>query len=76
MIRLSTTCRSIRQSEGVVIVEGLLQAASALEDLGAPYDVIGRLYESYAQTVLIKGGVTVDLMQLCGFDNPSALQVA
>ena len=59
-----------------MIVEGLLQAASALEDFGAPYDVIGRLYESHAQTVLIEAGVRVDIIWLCGFDNPSALQVA
>ncbi|WP_448192240.1 hypothetical protein [Azospirillum sp. sgz301742] len=56
-----------------MIVEGLLQAASELEDAGAPYDVLGRLYESFAQAILIQAGVTVDLMQLCGFDNPSVL---
>lgn len=58
---------------GIVIGEGLLQAASELEDAGAPYDVLGRLYESFAQAMLIQAGVTVDLMRLCGFDNPTAI---
>lgn len=58
--------------EGIVIVVGLLRAASEMEDAGAPCDVLGRLYESFAQTMLIQAGVTVDLMRLCGFDNPSA----
>lgn len=59
--------------ERAVIVEGLLRAASEMEDAGAPCDVIGQLYESFAQSVLIRAGVTVDLMRLCGFDNPAAL---
>lgn len=54
-----------------MIAEGLFHAASSLEDAGAPYDVLGRLYESFAQTVLIQAGVAVDLMTLCGFDNPA-----
>lgn len=58
--------------EGVVIMEGLLRAASQMEDSGAPYDMIGQLYESFAQSLLIQAGVTVDLMRLCGFDNPAA----
>jgi hypothetical protein len=57
----------------VVIVEGLLRAAIELEDAGTPYDVLGRLYESFAQAMLIRAGVTVDLIRLCGFDNPSAI---
>ncbi|MBP2312439.1 hypothetical protein [Azospirillum soli] len=54
-----------------MIAEGLFQTASTLEDKGAPYDVLGRLYESFAQTTLIQAGVVVDLMTLCGFDNPA-----
>ena len=56
-----------------MIVAGLFHTASEMEDAGAPYDVLGRLYESLAQTMLIQAGVTVDLMRLCGFDNPFAL---
>ncbi len=59
--------------ERAVVVEGLLRAASEMEDAGAPCDVIGQLYESFAQSMLIQAGVTVDLMRLCGFDNPAAL---
>ena len=47
-----------------MIVAGLFHTASELEDMGAPYDVLGRLYESFAQTTLIQAGVTVDLMRL------------
>lgn len=54
-----------------MIAEGLFRTASTLEDKGAPYDVLGRLYESFAQTTLIQAGVVVDLMTLCGFDNPA-----
>ena len=57
-----------------MIAEGLLRTASHMEDSGAPCDVIGQLYESFAQTLLIQAGVTVDLMRLCGFDNPAAHQ--
>jgi len=57
----------------VVITEGLFQAASALEDGGLPCDILGRLYESFAQAALIEAGVRVDLMHLCGFDNPTAV---
>lgn len=55
-----------------MIADNLFQAASALEDAGVPQDVLGRLYESFAQAALIQAGVAVDLMQLCGFDNPAA----
>ncbi|HEY0838428.1 MAG TPA: hypothetical protein VGE72_31260 [Azospirillum sp.] len=55
-----------------MIAEKLLQAACTLEDAGVPRDVLGRLYESFAQAALIQAGVSVDLMALCGFDNPAA----
>ncbi len=54
-----------------MIAEGLFRTAITLEDKGAPYDVRGRLYESFAQTTLIQAGVVVELMTLCGFDNPA-----
>lgn len=56
-----------------MVVEDLLRTVSEMEDYGAPYDVIGVLYESYAQAVLIEAGIPVDLMRLCGFDNPYAV---
>lgn len=56
-----------------MIAEDLLRTASDMEDFGAPGDAIGVLYESYAQTVLIQAGIAVDLMRLCGFDNPYAV---
>jgi hypothetical protein len=59
--------------ERVVVAEDLLRTASEMEDSGAPRDVIGLLYESFAQARLIQAGVSVDLMRLCGFDNPQAL---
>lgn len=56
-----------------MVAEDLLRTASEMEDTGAPCDVIGLLYESFAQALLIQAGITVDLMRLCGFDNPFAL---
>lgn len=56
-----------------MVAEDLLRTASEMEDSGAPRDVIGMLYESFAQAALIQAGITVDLMWLCGFDNPHAV---
>lgn len=55
-----------------VIADRLFRAVSDLEDAGIPRDVLGRLYESFAQNTLIEAGVSVDLVHLCGFDNPTA----
>ena len=56
-----------------MVAEDLLRTASEMEDSGAPGDVIGLLYESFAQAALIQAGIVVDLMRLCGFDNPYAI---